>query len=148
MEPLHLNAKNWDVGPSGTCRSEVCIGIGPKSQDVRLKSWISCCKRAIQVPLYVCRNVFFFEDQSSHSSRALSHHNAFNTVWMMSFLFHYSDPHSVLSARSQSRLCHQYWKAGGRRGTERGKVAFWFLFFFLLRLIFVFICRFQLALLV
>ena len=73
---------------------------------------------------------FFFEDQSSHSSRALSHHNAFNTVWMMSFLFHYSDPHSVLSARSQSRLCHQYWKAGGRRGTERGKVAFSFLFFF------------------
>lgn len=39
-------------------------------------------------------------------------------------LSRYSDPHSVLSAGSQSRLCHQYWKAGGCRGTERGKVTF------------------------
>jgi len=42
---------------------------------------------------------------------------------------HYSDPHSVLPAGSQSRLCHQYWKAGGCRGTKRGKVIFlspWF----------------------
>ena len=75
----------------------------------------------------MCRHVFF-EDQCSHASTALSHHNAFNTDWMMSFLFDYSDPHSVLSARSQSRLCHQYWKAGGRRGTERGKVTFSFFF--------------------
>lgn len=75
----------------------------------------------------MCRKNFF-KDQCSHASTALSHHNAFNTDWMMSFLFHYSDPHSVLSARSQSCLCHQYWKAGGRRGTERGKVTFSFFF--------------------
>lgn len=35
-------------------------------------------------------------------------------------LCRYSDPHSVLSAGPQSRLCHQYWKAGGCRGIERG----------------------------
>lgn len=37
-------------------------------------------------------------------------------------LSRYSDTHSVLPAGAQSRLCHQYWKAGGCRGTERGKV--------------------------
>lgn len=37
---------------------------------------------------------------------------------------HYSDTHSVLPAGSQSRLCHQYWKASWCCGTQGGKVFF------------------------
>ncbi len=57
-------------------------------------------------------------------------------------LSHYSDPHSVLSAGSQSRLCHQYWKAGGCCGTERGKITF-FVFIFSLSACFRHLSRFD-----
>lgn len=49
-------------------------------------------------------------------------------------LSHYSDTYSVLSAGAQSRLCHQYWEAGGCRGTKRGTFLLFFIFIFFLYL--------------
>lgn len=76
------------------------------------------------IPSFTCMEIVY---KLGHASSVPSHWNTFHTDWITLFplslslsLSHYSDTHSVLSAGSQSCLRYQYWKAGGRRGTERG----------------------------
>lgn len=93
------------------------------------------------IPSFTCVEIVY---KLGHASSVPSHWNTFHTDWITLFpLSHYSDTHSLLSAGSQSCLRYQYWKAGGRRGTERGtfiSLVLKSIFYARLRVLVTFLC--------